>query len=74
MFRWLRGGNSSRRACFCGSACGAVLRAAVARGGTEPAQNPTWQPGGATARFLGGACGTKLTGNLLVAEGSAPRS
>ena len=42
-----------------------VLRAAVARGGTEPAQNPTWQPGGATLHFLELICGPELALKLL---------
>ena len=42
-----------------------VLRAAVARGGTEPAQNPTWQPGGATLHFLELICGPELAFKLL---------
>ena len=43
-----------------------VLRLTVAGRGTEPAQNPTWEPGAATPSFLGESCGSKITSRLLV--------
>ena len=43
-----------------------VLRLTAAGRGTEPAQNPTWEPGAATPSFLGESCGSKITSRLLV--------